>query len=229
MADINIYKQVYTVEIDFWQQRWADNQIGFHLPEVNPYLITYWSALEHKENSKVFVPLCGKTMDMTWLVSQKHSVLGVECSQKAVDAFFEENRLVPEKERIKEFIRYSTTGIELLLGDFFKLDKPCLENVSAVYDRASMVALPEKMRLSYVEHLTQLLPDSVNIFLVTLEYDQSLMQGPPFSVSNDEILRLYNPNFNVELLHQVDVINEQKRFKQRGLKSLIERIYKITR
>ncbi len=104
-----------------------------------------------------------------------------------------------------------------------------LSDVSAVYDRASLVALPESMRQLYVQHLANELPESVGILLITLEYDQQLMSGPPFSVSDDEVQRLYRPFFNIELLEERDNIENEPRFKDRGLTRLFERVYKVFR
>lgn len=217
------------MEIEFWQQRWLDNQTGFHLDQINPYLKEYWSVLNLHKGTEVLVPMCGKSLDMTWLSHQGHNILGVECSEKAVKEFFNEQNLQHNIDSSEGFESFRNNNYRLLLGDFFKLDKSMLADVSAVYDRASLVALPEEMRRNYVHLLSQELPQTVSILLVTLEYDQEKMSGPPFSVSNAEVQSLYSNNFNIEILNEVDVITEQPRFKDRGLDYMIERVYKITR
>lgn len=217
------------MEIEFWQQRWLDDQTGFHLDQVNPYLADYWSALNLSSNSTVLVPMCGKSLDMRWLVAQKYKILGVECSEKAVEEFFAEQNIKQQVDSYKNYSRHRSDNYKLLLGDFFKLDKEMLSEVSAVYDRASLVALPEQMRKQYVELLVNELPDTVTMLLVTVDYKQSLMTGPPFSITDEEVQSLYSDHFKIEILHQKDVIEEQQRFKDRGLDYMIERVYKIGR
>lgn len=217
------------MELDFWQQRWSDNQIGFHMPVVNPYLNEFWAALNVLPGSSVFVPLCGKSLDLVWFVSQHYSVLGIECSERAIWDFFAEQSIDVVREPYKSFTAFRGENLNLLHGDFFKLDKQALSSVAAVYDRASLVALPESMRSDYVHIMSSCLPEAVSILLVTLEYDQSRMAGPPFSVPDNEIHELYQPHFNIELLKQFDVLESQPRFRERGLDYMFERVYKISR
>jgi len=217
------------VEIEFWQQRWHQNQTGFHLDQVNPYLIEFWPSLNLQKNSQVFVPLCGKSLDMVWLANNSHSILGIECSEKAIGEFFQSQSLAPEVQSIENYQKHNSAAYNILRGDFFKLDKVLLSDVAAVYDRASLVALPEDMRQQYVDLLIKYLPESISILLVTIEYDQSKMSGPPFSISDDEVQRLYSGEFVIDKLYENDVIVEQPRFKERGLDYMIERVYKLTR
>src|SRR3546814_8142059 len=83
---------------DFWQQRWRDNRIGFHRDGVLPLLEKHWPSLGLATGSRVFVPLCGKSLDMAWLAARGHRVLGVELSPLAVGQFFDENGLAPRSE-----------------------------------------------------------------------------------------------------------------------------------
>ncbi len=217
------------MDIAFWQQRWQENQIGFHLPEVNPHLSEYWTALNIPSGSNVLVPLCGKSLDMVWLASQGMQVVGVECSSQAIQQFMAEQGLTPVVSDQGVFTQYQADALHLLQGDFFKLTAEQLVDTHAVYDRASLVALPEDMRRSYVQLLTSTLPASADILLVTLDYDQSSMTGPPFAVSDSEVRQLYGDAFTVQLLHEADIIDEQPRFHERGLGWMIERVYHISR
>ncbi len=214
------------MEADFWHQRWENEQIGFHLSQVNPYLVECWPKLKLHAGSRVFVPLCGKSLDMLWLAEQGHEVVGVEISPIAVRAFFEENDLSPTVEQQGAFEIWRMDQITLLCGDFFELQPPQLGEVSAVYDRASLIALPEDMRPDYVEHLNHLAPD-VPRLLITLEYDQSKMAGPPFSVSDDEVRSLYEDRSSLTHLATTNVIEANERFREKGLESLLESVWQI--
>ncbi len=216
------------MEIDFWEQRWSQNQIAFHLSAVNPCLVKFWSSLNVQSGSQVFVPLCGKSLDLSWFSAQQYSVLGIECSEQAIVDFFGEKSFSITK-KSDDFKVFSTENIKILQGDFFALKESDLKSVSAVYDRASIVAMPEESRQKYVNLLSSILPANVEILLITLEYNQSLMAGPPFSVSQDEVFNLYKSSFNVELLDRQDVLGEYEKFKQRGLDYLTESVYRIWR
>lgn len=207
----------------FWLDKWERGETGFHQNEVNPYLTRYWGRLN--ATGKVLVPLCGKSLDLWWLRSQGHEVLGVELSELAVQAFFEEAGQQPAVTTLNGFIRYEADGIALWCGDFFALTPADLVGYSAVYDRASLIALPPDLRQSYIRHLCGLFPRGARTLLVTLDYDQPEMSGPPFAVSDDEVHRLYSGRASIELLESRDVLAGNERFRQRGLSRLYENAY----
>ena len=175
---------------DYWIERWERGETGFHQNEINPYLIRHWHDVRPTQGRKVFVPLCGKSQDMLWLHGQGYSVLGVELSAIATQAFFTEFGYIPHKTIGVKFDQYEADGITILCGDFFNLAKDALAGVSVVYDRASLVALPPEMRERYVHHLVNLLPSETQILLITFDYPQHKMNGPPFAVSTTEVTAL---------------------------------------
>ena len=213
------------MEVEFWKQRWLEKQTGFHQDRFNSYLEKYWPELKLAEGSHVFVPLCGKSMDMVWLEKSGYRVTGVECSQLAVEAFFVDHNLIADSVNGQPFNIYLSGNIKLLHGDFFDLPSDMLADVNAVYDRASLIALPSDMRKRYVDKLIEILPSQAMILLITLEYNQASMSGPPFSVPEKEVRSLYSRRFDIHLLKQVDVLTDQPRFAQRGLLSLVESVY----
>ena len=209
-------------------ERWDRGEIGFHQDEVNPYLIQYWPQLHITRDSMVFVPLCGKSRDMLWLREQGHPVLGVELSAIAVQAFFNENGYSPQHASEGRFDRCEADNIRILCGDFFDLCKDNLAKVGAVYDRASLIALPPEMRESYARHLISILPPATQILLVTVDYPQAEMQGPPFSVAAEEVTALYRDYANVRSLAKLDVLAKNPRFRERGLGRMQECIYMMS-
>lgn len=217
------------MEETFWQARWAQGQIGFHLQEVNPYLQQHWPSLSIAPGSQVLVPLCGKSLDMAWLAGQGLRVLGVELAERAVEDFFAEQGLQPEVEQQGVLRLYRAAGVEIYCGDFFNVQAEHVAGCTALYDRAALIALPETMRARYVEHLAAILPGNCRGLLVSLEYAQEEMSGPPFSVSQAEIDARLSPYWQIELLARHDVLNENWRFLQRGLSSLHESIYRLQR
>lgn len=188
------------MEHDFWHQRWAEGRIGFHLSEVNSYLKNNWKALEICSKSTVFVPLCGKSLDLLWLREQGHSVLGNELSDTACQHFFSENEIEPESRELDGFKVRSVDGVSLYSGDFFSLVEEVVADVGAVYDRAALIALPPVMRQQYAQQMCRMLPTGVKMLLVTLEFEGN--GGPPFSVRAEEVKALYSGRFNLSKLDE---------------------------
>jgi thiopurine S-methyltransferase len=217
------------MEKDFWHARWQTGQIGFHQNEINPYLVDYWTSLQLEPQSRVFVPLCGKTLDMIWLLDQGHTVIGNEISQLAVEAFFRENRLTPAIRQQAAYTCWSCDRMEILCGDFFDLVPTDIGRIDALYDRAALIALPPGQRARYVARITQLLKPQTPCLLVTLDYEQGKMSGPPFAVSADEIRRLYQEGFSIEQLAHTDVLDDQPRFREKGLDAMRESVYRLRR
>ena len=212
---------------DFWHARWRTSEIGFHQEEINLHLQNFWAQTGTAAGSSVFVPLCGKSRDLLWLREQGHPVLGVEISPIAVEAFFQENGLVARQTMQGSFTRWEYEGLVILCGDFFDLQHEDLAGVGATYDRASLIALPPALRQRYAEQFTRLLPAAAPTLLVTLEYPQQEMDGPPFSVTEEEVRGLFEPQRQVTRLYRQSILEENPRFQARGLSRLEEKAYRI--
>lgn len=214
------------MESDFWHQRWRDNLIGFHLPGVNPQLEAFWSQLPIETGDPVFVPLCGKSLDMLWL-AERHPVTGVELSPIAVEAFFEENDLDFRHTQEGKFSVCENESIRVLCGDFFDTQPGQLSHIKAVYDRAALIALPADMRPQYASHLASVLPVGVEMLLITLDYPQQQMGGPPFAVSASEVQDLFEESWSIEQLHADDVLVREARFRERGVTHMTENVFHL--
>lgn len=197
------------MEATFWHQRWADNEIGFHASEVNPHLLAHWSTLALPAQSRVLVPLCGKTLDIGWLLSQGYRVVGAELSQLAVEQLFKQLGLDPSITVEGELSHYQSGALDIWCGDIFALSGASLGPVDAIYDRAALVALPAPMRSRYCQHLLDISSAAPQL-LLCFEYDQSKMPGPPFSVNEDEVRRHYGGAYRVELLSRSAVAGRLK-------------------
>jgi len=215
------------MEREFWLQRWASGNTGFHQDEVNPYLTRYWHSLEVPSDAVVFVPLCGKSRDMQWLHSRGHAVVGVELSRLALEVFFREGGLAPTETRTESFEVFRAQRYTLYQGDFFDLTREELRDVDVVYDRASLIALPPEMRVRYSRHLIDIVPRRAVMLVITLEYPQIEMAGPPFSVDEEEVRRLYEAEYAVERLADDDVLALNGRLRDRGISRLREKVYRL--
>lgn len=189
---------------NFWHKRWEKKEIGFHQSAVNVLLSDHFSGLSLPQTSRVFVPLCGKTRDIAWLLSQGHRVVGVELSKLAVEELFVDLGVAPKISVQGELLRYSAPGLEIFVGDIFELSGDLLGRVDAIYDRAALVAFPTEMRGRYGAHvaaITQLAPQ----FLICFEYDQAVMNGPPFSIDRQKVHDVYGAHYQIEPITNRDV------------------------
>ena len=144
----------FMMEPSFWHQRWEKNEIAFHESKANPILVKHFNQLSLAKGSRVFVPLCGKTLDISWLLSNGYRVAGAELSQIAIEQLFIELGLQPEISTVGEVEQWSARNLDLFVGDIFAVSRKLLGPVDAIYDRAALVAFPEEMRNRYAVHLT---------------------------------------------------------------------------
>jgi thiopurine S-methyltransferase len=185
-----------------WKRSWSGHRIDFHLLHVHPLLVRFWHALGLADADRVFVPLCGKSLDLMWLYQQGHDVVGVELSPLAIKAFFAESGLGPRHPaRHGSLTRASLERLTLYCGDFFHLKAADLEGVRGVYDRASLTALPEALRARYVAHLASILPARCRVLLLTVEDIDDGESEAEASLESAEIAALYSARFAVKLLH----------------------------
>lgn len=211
---------------EFWQRRWARNEIAFHQSQINPYLRRYFPTPPAETPGRVLVPLCGKAQDLLWLAEQGWSVLGIELSETAVQAFFAEHGLTPEQRTYREFSCYHSGPLEIWCGNFFALERDDVADCHWLYDRAALIALPEPMRVQYAQHLSAVLPKGCQGLLIGLEYSQERMPGPPFSVAAPEVQALLAEQWTLTLLEKPEVLADYPRF-QEHLEFLYEPVYQL--
>jgi len=216
------------VDREFWHERWRTRQIGFHQSSPHPFLERWWPSLGALPGDRVYVPLCGKSLDMIWLGVRGHPVVGSELSEIAVREFFGEFGPAASEQH-GPFNRHVSGTCEILEGDALLLTPELLGPVQAAYDRAALVALPPAMRVTYALRFAELLPAGSRVLLIGFEYAQHLREGPPFSVEPDEIEALYGSRFAIRELERVDIIADSPKFMEHGIESLYEVAYCLTR
>jgi thiopurine S-methyltransferase len=202
------------MEADFWLTRWQRNEIGFHQDRPHDALARFWGRLGLTAGTRVFVPLAGKSLDLVWLAQRGHAVVGIELSEIAVRDFR---------------AAHGSSDVDLRCGDLFDLGPATLGRIDAIFDRASLVALPPPMRRSYAAKLAELSPPGTRTLLVTMEYDQSRMAGPPHSVPESEVQELFGATHDIEWLARDSCLRDFPRFSQRGIDALSESFYLLTR
>ncbi|MGF1834365.1 thiopurine S-methyltransferase [Photobacterium sanguinicancri] len=211
------------MDAEFWHSRWAENRIGFHLDDANPLLLKYWAALDATRADSVLVPMCGKSIDLDWLAQKHSSVVGIELSQIAVRSFFAEHLYTPMViEQGNGQAIYEFDEIKIHCGDFFTVP---VEPTDVVYDRAALIAMPETLRKQYAERLLSLTKPGGRILLITLDYPQEQLNGPPFSVDEAEVNALFD-GCKITLLERDDKDESHPRRKQ-GISRFAEEAWLI--
>ncbi len=213
------------MDVEFWKQRWVDDDTGWHNSDVNPALVEHWPSLGLEFGARVLVPLCGKSLDMVWLAEQGYRVVGVEVSSVAAEGFFRD-RGFPYRERLEGSVRIlEWERITIVVGDIFDVLPEYVGHIDAVYDRAATVALPVDVRTRYAKQLARLAGPSARGLLLTIAYSQAEMDGPPFSVSGDEIERLYGERYALKQVSVEDVIGEKPVYRERGVTELLYQVH----
>lgn len=187
------------MDVHFWHKKWENNEIAFHRSTPNPLLVDHIEVLSLPEGSVIFIPLCGKTLDIAWLLANGYRVTGVELVESAIEQLFAELAMVPKISSVGEIKHYSAKNIDIYVGNIFAVSQKILGSIDAVYDRAALVALPEDLRRRYTAHLIDITNKSPQL-LIAYHYDQNLVQGPPFSISNDEVSQHYKKSYNLTLI-----------------------------
>lgn len=188
---------------EFWIDRWKENSIGFHLQDVNPLLVDAYNKLDKKGCLFIFVPLCGKSRDLIWLASLGHKVIGIEICEKAIIDFYTENNISYTISHSDSLTKYTSDAIDIYHGDIFDLSGGELGPIDLVYDRAATVALPSDMRAKYYLHMNSLITETTSGIYILFEYDQEKVEGPPFSVREEEF-RMASLFSQIELYKTID-------------------------
>ncbi|MGH8192300.1 MAG: thiopurine S-methyltransferase [Rhodanobacteraceae bacterium] len=222
------------MEAEFWLKRWQEGRIGWHHDKPMALLEEHWPALEVPRDTRVLVPLCGKSLDMLWLAQHGFHAIGVELSPIAIESFLAENRL---RARVRpgsggkhyEVNDLAAGAIEIVNGDIFDLDRKLLASCGAIYDRASLIALPKPVRRRYAREVYGGLPVGCRGLLITLDYPPRQMEGPPFSVDDDEVRHLFEAGWDIEQYERRDILGSQPHFSEQGVTALHTAAYALTR
>ena len=208
----------------FWHDRWKNQLTGWHRVEYNDLMVKHWPFLNAPDGGEVLVPLCGKSLDMLWLAEQGYSIVGMDMVEQAVQTFFTENQLSPESIQFGKLVKHSSPPFTIFQGDVFDLEAGTVQ-ADVWYDRAAMIAIPPSTRESYVQQIRQQTKAGAVGLLITFTYPQHEMDGPPFSLTDEDVFTLFSNGFDVELLERMDLEDE----KDRGLSCVTSSVFKITR
>ncbi|XP_041039466.1 probable thiopurine S-methyltransferase isoform X1 [Carcharodon carcharias] len=231
---LNKYGDLENIEltVEDWMTRWEKKHIGFHKGEIHELLQKHSDIiLNGRKQIRIFVPLCGKSLDMKWFADQGHTVVGVEASKMAIKEFFAEQNLSHTQESVpgmpgSEVFKSSDGRISLFNCNVFDFSSAIAGKFDGIWDRGSLVAINPPDRKHYVKLMTTLMAKECHYLLDTFTYDQDRCAGPPFSIPKLTIEDLYGQSCNIQLIESSDALTDRQRLW--GLDSFIEQIYQIT-
>lgn len=211
---------------EFWHNCWQQQRIGFHQYDVHPLLPVLVSQLSWDHSKAVFAPLCGKSLDLWWL-SQQGKVIGAELSELACQQFYQQQEQKFSVSAQGDFQHFSHQSVDIWQGDYFALKPEQLDEIGLIYDRAALIALPSQMRIDYVKQLKKLCTGPVSLLLLSLEYPQEEMSGPPFSVTEQEVRQLFDYAASVELVALRNLTGRPFAQRQFNVSKLVEKAFWI--
>ncbi|CAI3796965.1 thiopurine S-methyltransferase [Rheinheimera sp. MM224] len=214
------------MQSEFWHNCWQQQRIGFHQNEIHPLLPVVFSQLNWDPSKVIFAPLCGKSLDLWWLAEQG-KVIGAELSELACQQFYQDQEQPYSVSAQGDFLRFSHPAVDIWQGDYFALKPEQLGEIGLVYDRAALIALPLQMRIDYVQQLKRLCTGPVSLLLLSLEYPQEEMSGPPFSVTELEVRQLFDFAVSIELVAMRNLTGRPFAQRQFNVSSLVEKAFWI--
>ena len=215
------------MEEPFWQNKWRENQIGFHQLSFNEHLQAHWPSL-YGESGTTLVPLCGKSLDLKYLAQYGHTV-GIEYAQTAIQQYFQELRVEPIRGQQWGYPSFTHQQTTLLRGDFFRLGTAVKSEFDYVYDRAALIALRPDTREAYVECLAKACRRGAINLTITIDYAQHEMQGPPFALGPRAVEDLYGRHFKVDCLFSSPPAIAEGGISARGVSTVQTHVFKMVR
>ncbi|KAK3735884.1 hypothetical protein RRG08_041071 [Elysia crispata] len=201
----------------YWTKRWENNQIAFHKTEVHRMLIKHQKMLSSNGKPKnVFVPLCGKTLDLKWLADQGIKTVGLDIALIALQQVFTESGLewketnVPLLGADGKLLSSKDGELKLYCGDMMKFSEDIAGTFDAVWDRGCIVALERENLKRYVQIIKNILKPGGRILVELLQFDVAIMDDitsptkppPPYPTYEEDLKSLYEPECYVEFVDQ---------------------------
>jgi len=212
----------------FWYEIWLNDETHFHKVETNEYLLQFHHVLGDLKNKTVFVPLCGKSLDLLWFYNQGANVIGAELSDRAIESFFAEHQLDYQKTDETSFSIYEHDKIKIICGDLFQLSSQQVQ-ADVIYDRAALVALPEELRERYVQKMVELSKPESQTLLITMSFQSPNDGKPPFTITEEQVQNLYGDHFDIERLYHNKNAVIPPHLHERGFSNLDDWVFLLTK
>ncbi|KAJ8032987.1 putative thiopurine S-methyltransferase [Holothuria leucospilota] len=205
------------ISLEGWINVWKKGRTKFHRREVHSILTNFLPKLvEGKENPTFFVPLCGKSVDMKWLLDNGYEVYGCEIAEDGILQFFEEQEISyviePLEGKVEgKIYKGKDLPIVIFMCDFFKLPSVSSVRFDCVWDRGSFAAINTKDRSRYYDVLKKMMKPDGRWLLDSFELDHVKFAGPPFNLDTTELKQLVDDDFSIEQVRYKDAMNDWSR------------------
>ena len=250
-----------------WYHRWLDidddaTNLGWHLSKPHPVLVKHyddWLQCKNDEEQRLILfPLCGASLDLSYLARRGHQVVGVDGVPKAVTKLLSDyGEEIPSGGGLKPGamrMRVSQPGwvqqkaaehmstkdrkytpapfLFAVQGDFLEFDGAA----AGKYGFPGFDCAFDRGGLVAVEPsdrdgYAQNLASLMKPGgqLLLVTVEHDPSFGPPFNVDEAEVKRLLGKQFDVRLLSREDKMREEPHWKKRGATHFEEVAYMCTR
>nr|XP_039260200.1 probable thiopurine S-methyltransferase [Styela clava] len=169
------------------------------------------SLLPNAIRKRIFLPLCGKSPDIKWLIDEGYEVVGLECSEHAILEFFEENSVEFEKSvstKDHSFRVYTgkTANVVIYEGDYFKFNSDIAGGLfDAVWDSASLNTIELASRKPYVEIMRSVLDKQAKYMLSAMYFgEKRTWINNPFDITDADMTELFGEYFTWDKVDEDD-------------------------
>lgn len=217
--------------MNFWEERWQNDKTGWHNDAVNEHLKKHRNILFQNKAPTLFIPLCGKTLDMWWLYEQGATIIGVDLVRKALEDYCTEQSIQAIEDTTKpDLFMLKVKNHTLIHDDVLNVTSNKIGHVDGIFDRAALVALPLTLRQRYASHCLSLLKPGGKILLITYDSPVNDDQGPPFPVRKGTVEELYKDANSCKQVDEIILTPEHNvRLQQRGLAWSRSDIWEVTK
>lgn len=214
-----------------WEDCWSVGKTFFHRSAYHPMLVEHIEKLINgRSNLVIFIPLCGKSLDIKYLYDLGHTVVGVEGAKSPIEEFFGEHNLEFTKSDCPSVngsvYKNGDNRIRIYHGDMFDFNGKDEVKFSGVWDRGSFGAINKTDRPKYVELLTSMVTEDCQYLLNTYDYNPEQFSGPPHCFTDEEMLGYWGHKWNITRIHYEDVNNDSKR--EKGVEYFNEQVHHLT-
>lgn len=161
---------------NYWDAQYQNDSTGWDLGCLAPPIKNYFDTIEDKSIA-ILIPGCGNSYEAEYLLAQGFTnVTVIDIAPTLVENL---------KSKFK-----GNSNINIILGDFFELDK----TFDLIVEQTFFCALPPSMRQKYVWKMHQLLSNNGKI--AGLLFNRSFDVSPPFGGSKSEYELLFATAFD---------------------------------
>lgn len=217
----------HKMTVGMWKECWNTPNVEFHNPQLNELFVKYHQRMLTRPGMRIFVPLCGKAVEMKWLVDHGHKVVGLEAAPVPCKAFFEENGIPYNVKEMKgihgEKYESLDHNIVIYSCDFFLFTADICGEFDGIWDSGGLNSMDVEDREAYIRRIRTLMGKGCVNLTEFVNFDKSMVDIT-WSMTKEELQKVFGEGFIVEDLNEMAA---PQRLKRQGCDTL--KLFAITR